>query len=305
MKRSIQAIVLSLLMVAYGPIVTMTSAQAATDSKVSAIKQKAQKEIDRRLDELKETLKNLEQDVQLQNQSLDSSLSVGGGSTDLSSLKTVQLQDKAKAQVVRTVKDIIKKLEALKASTTNIQTVADAQQLAKSIDSQQKLDQVANAQAAVTKSLESFTVVFDRLKTSANDIQSQVTKLRSCTQNSSDNREGCDSIPADSEELAKSAQAQMDSVATMLSTIGSLLLSAIALLETVATNFNDILDELGDEGDLTELGDISNATGIGSLSGHMSSLTAIAAQLDIASGMNGNAQALLGGVTAITASANF
>lgn len=309
MKRTIVALLLSVLMVAYGPIVTMTSAQAATDAKVQQLKQKALQEIDRRLASLKETQSKLEKDIQLENEALSDAMTrTGMSAVDVeTTLKKVALEGGIKGKAMDSVKKVITKLTDLRKTVADSNTLADIQEHGKSVDSQYKLDQVTNVQGAVTKAVESLTGVFDKLKSTANDIQSRVSKLQSCTRSGGDTEtknQTCDKeqLTADDAETAKSAQSQMDNIATMLSTIGSVLMSAIMLLATLVTSFSSLL---GGMGSLSSLGDVSGQSGLGSLTGLMGSFTAITSQLDIASGMGGNASTLMGGVTGLMSVFNF
>ena len=303
MKRMITALLLSVLMIAYGPMVTMTSAQAATDARIGQLKQKALQEIDRRLASLKETQTKLEKDIKLENEALHEAMSRNGMSAvDVEkTLKNVSLQEDVKAKALDSVKKVVEKLKNLRKDVSESKNLADIQSHGKSVDSQYKLDQVTNVQGAVTKAIESLTGVFDKLKSTSNDVQSRVSQLRLCTTDGGDaatKEQSCnkEQLNADSADTAKAAQSQMDNIATMLSTIGSVLMSAIMLLMTLVTSFSGLL---GGMGSLSSLGDVSNMGSLSSLTGMMSSFTAITSQLNIASGMGGNASTMLGGVTGL------
>lgn len=320
-KTLIATILLSMLLVAYGPMTSITNAQAAMDSqKLQQLKTKASNEIDRRLKNLQETLKSLNVDVHLDKESLSSEITGNAGTGSASVNKdgananlevSSELKDKAKAMIQK----IIDKLKSMKEKVTESTQLTDMQSLGKSLDSQFGLDQLSNVQGAVTKSIESLTSVFDKLKSTANDLQSQVSKLKECATglksgessvNANANNESanisCGDLNVDSAEVANSAQSQLDNVGTMMTTISSVLASSIALVMTLVSSLTGILGGLGN---LSSLGDVSNLSSLGNLGGLLSSFTAITSQLDIASGMSGNAQGLLGNLSSVTSMFNF
>lgn len=326
-KRSIVlAIVLSFLMVAYAPMVSVTNAQAAIDSqKLQQLKTKALEEIERRIANLKETQKNLNVDVQLDKEGLNASTSGTTGSASVTSNANgvnanVEVSDELKTKVKDSIKKIIDKLTAMKEKVLDSTKLTDMQAIGKNIDSQAQLDQLTNVQGTVTKAVESLTGVFDKLKSTANDLQGQVTKLKECAEgvksgegsvnvnaNGSSSElnasaPGCDDLNVNSDDIANSAQSQLDNIGTIMTTIGSVLASALTLIMGFVSSFSGIL---GSMGNLGSLGDVSNISSLGNIGGLMSSFTAITSQLDIAGGMSGNAQGLLSSVSSITSAFNF
>lgn len=301
-KQLVFAFLLSLLMVAYGPLVTMTSAQSATNAKITQLKEKAGQEIDRRLTDLKKTLKSLESDIKLENDKINDAIATNSGGTDTTT--KVELQGTVKTQVRDSLQKMIDKLTVIREKVASASTLSEIEELGKSIDSQFQLDQVTNAQGAVTKSIESLTGVFDKLKTTAKNIQSQVTKVKECTSSeSAQTAEGCEKVNNEvAKDTATNAQSQMDNIKTILSTIGTVLMSAITLLATLVLSFSGIAGSLGS---LTSLGDVSGNSSLSGLTGIMSSFTAITSQLDIAGGMGGNAQGLLGSLSGLTSGFGF
>lgn len=293
-------------MVVSGPMVTYTSAQAATDAKIAEIKKKALKEIDRRIESLNKTKAQLEKQIKLENESIDNAMRILGlTQEDIDTkFKTVALDSGIKTKSLEATKAVTVKLQDLRKEVEAAKTLDDIQRLAKVVDSQYKVDLAAHLQGAVTKAIEGFTGVFDKIKSAFNDAQSRVSKLKECTQSTDNTIPSCGNqrYSVEDADIAKNTQSQMDNIATMLSTVGTVLMSAIMLVATLVTSFSGLLGGLGD---LSSLGDVSNLSSLGSLSGLTSSFTSILSQLDIVSGMGGNISTLLGGVTGMLSAFKF
>lgn len=346
-KRLFIAIAASLLLVAYAPMTSIAGAQAAADTqKLKDMKQKAQQEIDRRLTNLQETLKKLEVDVHLDKEGFEASKSGENGSSSVSVNKDgasanvegkngstatanigedganfdLEISPQLKEKVKELIEKFIEKLKGMKEKVLDTSKLTDMQSLGKGLDSQFNLDQLTNIQGTVSKSIESLTSVFDKLKSTKNDLQSQVTKLKECLNgvksgdgtvdaNVKDGKAsvkatapGCDDIDINSEQVVDSAQSQLDNISTIMTTIGSVLSSAIAIVTTLVSSLSGITGGLGDLG---SLGDVSNLSSLGNLSGIMSSFTGLTSQLDILNGLSGNAGGLLGNLSNLTSGFNF
>ena len=299
----VAVMLLSMLLVAYSPMASYSGAQSVEAAKLQELKQKAIKEIDRRIANLQSTLKKLEVDVHLDNKS--ASATANGNSASVSANEdgvsaNVEVKPDTKKKVEDTVKQFIDKLTAMKEKIQNVTTLQEMQSLAKGVDSQYQLDQMANVQGAVTKAVEGLTGVFDKLKTTISDLQSQVTKLKDCAKDA--NGSGCANLGDVSEGVASSAQSQLDSTSSMMSSIGSILLSVVTMLLSLVTSFSGLLGGLGS---LSSLGDVSNLSSLSSLTGLFSSFSAISSQLDIGSGMGGSVSNILSSVSELTGGFNF
>lgn len=290
------AILASLLLVAYAPMSAIVGAETAAEmQKVQQLKQKAVKELDNRIKALEGTLKKLNSDVRIDNIGLSASLNDNNGRN---ASVTVSPDTKKKAKEL--ANKYIAELKELKQKVTDTTSLADMQSLAKSIDSQSKLTQGVTVQATVTKAVESMTGVFDKLKKSANGLQSQVTKLKTCA--GEESADSCAKLDVKNEQIVAQAQASLDNVKTVLTTIGSILLSVIAIVLSLVTSMASMTGGLGS---LSSLGDVSSMGGLGNLGGMLSSFTAVGSQLDLASGLGGNANGLLSSVSSITSLFNF
>lgn len=342
----VTSLLLSMVMVAYGPMATMASAQAATNAKVQELKGKAQGELDRRIKGLEATLKSLSADVQLDKEGFTANTSSGRGSVaatagrDGASVQAdgtsgnnvsvsasqdgltanVELSTTIKDKAKETIQKIIEKLKSLKEKVAGASQLSDIQSLATGIDSQFNLDQLTNIQGTVTKAVESLTAVFDKLKSTANDLQSQIAKLKTCTKGVaagtgevnaqvadgsatvSASAEGCEELKVSSDDVVESLEGQMGNISTIMSTIGSVLMSALTLLGSLVTTFSSLTGGLGN---LSSLGDVSNLASLGSLSSLLSSFTGLSSQLDGVTGMAGSVQGLLGNMSGITSGFNF
>lgn len=348
-KRSRFAIaaLLSVVLAAYGPMVSVSNAQAAMDAqKLTQLKEKAVKEIDRRIGTLEQTLESLNADVKLDKESLQMEIAGGGASASASIGKdgakaqatgkdgttanvslegtdvngNIEVSQALKNKVKETVQRYIAKLKAMKEKASGSTQLADIQALGKGVDSQFGLDQLSNVQGTVTKSIESLTGVFDKLKSTANDLQSQVAKLKECANGLAGGdgsatvgvkdgsvtanafAPGCKELNVGSKDIAAAAQSQLDNVGTMMMTMGSVLMSVISLVASLVTSFSSLTGSLGD---LSKLGDVSGSGGIGNVGGLLGSFSAVTSQLDLVSGMAGNAQGLLGSVSDVTSAFNF
>lgn len=326
---------LSLLLAAYIPMSTVNAQAAAEASKLKDIKQRATKELDRRIANLEKTLNGLS--VEVQADSGGASVTANkenGGNASITVAQDglnaeVNLPTDIKTKAKEFLQKMIDQLKKLKEKVEGTTSLATIQSLGKNIDSQFNLDQLTQVQASVTQAVESLTGVFDNLKTTAQNLQGQVAKIKECVKsvrdgtgsvsgnasvsgkdanaNVSGNGGGCEGLNVSSEDVAAQAQSQLDNIKTMMTTIGSVLMSSVTLLTSLITQFGSLTSGLGNLGSLGNLGNLSNLTSsgdlskltdsLGSITGMMSSFSAITSQLDLAGGMAGNLQGLLGTLT--------
>ena len=299
-------ILLSILLAVYGPV-SVTNAQAAVDTqKFKDLKQKANKEIDRRLDNYKKTSERLDVSITFANKEYGHQGKLG-------------LPSKLKEKVVGYTDKVIEKLVELKDKVNETTSLEELESVVDDADAQFHLTHMMDVQAAVTSAIESLTSVVDKIQTTFDGMRSQVTKMKECLSNvnndaietddfyepSNVSGPACDDFNLSSKEVIASAESQMANVSTMSSTIKSVLSSSIILLTGLVATFSSLLGELGNLDDLGNLGrllggggDSSSAlSSVGSLSGLMGSFGAIASQLGIANGMAGNTQGMLSNLT--------
>jgi hypothetical protein len=301
---------LSLLLAAYSPMVAISHAQTAANvQKLKDLKQKEIDELTRRINDLEKTQKSLEDTVDIDTNGKSATLTSDG--SGLSGFVQIPkaLKDQAKAYNQKII-DELKQLLVKAQSTTSLD---DAQAIAKNVDAQAPLAFIGNIQGAVTNAIESLTGALDKVKSTASDLQGQVTKVKDCTSAASANTStGCEDLNVASADVATSAQEQLNSVSTITSTITSVLMSAIALLTTLMTTFTSMsgglgglgslgnISSLGSLSSLSSLGDIGSLTsGLSSFSSLLGPLTSITSQLDIGNLMSGNALGSLSSLTSL------
>ncbi len=296
-RNFIIALFASLLLVAYAPMSSIAGAQTAAEvQKLQQLKQKAVRELDRRIVELQTSLAKLNTGVQIDNIGLSASLNDDNG-RNASVVVTLETKQKAKELVTK----YIGELKEIKQKVTDTDNVTDMQALAKSIDSQSKLNQSVSVQARVTKAVESMTSVFDKLKSTAKKLQGQVTDLQSCTKD--DTAKYCSMMEQQSNKASvASAQSSLDNIKTILSTVGSMLSSVIAILLSLVSMVVGMTSGLSS---MSSLGDVSGNSSLSGLSSILTSFTALASQLDLTGGLSSSASGLLGGVSGITSLFNF
>jgi hypothetical protein len=303
-------ILLSLLLAAYSPMVSITSAQQAVDlTHLQDLKQKALSELDRRIASYNKTLSTMKIDLTANNTGLNTTVTAGDGST-----KKLSLTNDYKTQVKQYLQKVVDELTQLKEKITNTTDLTNMQQLGQNVDNQFGLDQLTNVQSAATQAVQSMTGVFGKLQTAFDNVKSRVTQLKEClksqfgsvaddthtpTPSPSGSAANCDEFQNQSTDSATQADSSMQVLSTIMSTIGNIIASAISLLLSLFTSFTGMLGGLGSLGSLGNLGNMANlgslgsltsgAGGLGNITGLLSSFTAITQQLDITNGMSGNA----------------
>lgn len=324
-------VLLSLLMAAYAPMASISSAQSAIDaSKLEALRTKVVDSITKRLASFQSTLSSMNIDVAVSENgasfsvggskspspgtsaspstspSAGASFSIGENGLDVK----VNFPGEIKNKVKEFLQKIVEELTQLKTKATNANSLTSMQSIAGNLDAQSGLNQLANVQAAVTQSIQSLTGMFSNLQTTGNNLQGQITQLTDCVSSVSNaNLDDCKGLNTTNADVTKSAQSQLDNIGTIMTTISSVLMSAITLLTALLSTFTGMAGGLGGLGslgnisnlsNLTNLGDISSLTGsLGGVSGLLTSFTGLASQLDIANGMGGDASGLLGSLSGL------
>lgn len=320
-------VALSLLMAVYVPMTTANAQAVAESNQLKDKKDKAAQEIDRRIKKFEDRLKKLEVDVQIKKENSSAKVSGQNGSASVEVdedgiHKNVEVSDELKDRVISFLEKIIEGLKGLKEKVLGATSLEQMNTMGENIDDQFQLTQLADAQGAVTKAVESMTGVLDKLKATFSGLKSQVGKMRECAaglksgegtaninvQNQNLTADasapGCDDFNLNGEEVVADAESQLANITTIISTISSVLLSSVTLLVSLVSSFSSLtggLGSLGSLGNLANLGNIGDLGGMlgsaGNIGGLMSSFSAITSQLGIANGMAGNSQNLLGSLT--------
>lgn len=299
---------LSALLVAYGPMAMYSYAQSSVAGELQSLKEKATKELDRRIANYQKSMDDLSIDFSVSKDGAsvstgsDASKAVGatftygeGGITG-----TVQLPKETQDKVKSFLQKMIDQLKGMKSKVTKATSLASIKSMAENIEAQYDLDKLTNVQATVTQSIESMTGVLDKLKTTFNNLQGQVIALKDCAKDGTslaeclnDNTLGSD---ISTSNAADQAQSQLDSLGSIISTMSSIIASSVTLLLTLVTQFTNIVGELGNSGSIENLGNMLNEKQLGELTnsrggvgGLLGSFTAITSQLDIANLISGNA----------------
>lgn len=333
---SILLVLMSLLLAAYGPMASISNAQSAIDlSKFQTLKDKALDELERRLNNYDQAVKNLKVNVELDNTKFSASVSTTGSTsspspspsqtpatgTELAGLdKLIELPSTLQDKVLQFMEKIMENLTGMKdkiegLSSSDPSSLGKMESFAKNIDTQFGINQLTQVQATVTQALESMTGVLDSLKTSLSGMQSQVTKIKECVKGIAQNGsfsasgnvsnqgasgsvsgEGCEGVNLDSEGVANQAQSQLDNISTITSTISSILLSSITLLTALVSQFGNLSGGLGSLGSLGNLANLGNLTDLGGALGGGGNLGSLSSLASSAGGISG----LLGSFNAIS-----
>lgn len=294
-KLFVVSLLLSMLLVAYGPMTMAAQAVDATDSATQSLKDSALQELDRRIANMTTTLNKLKS-----GSTFTTDTTATSGQDSLTS--TVAMNTGTVNSTITAVQNIITQLTGLKDKVQDVKTVGDMQNLAKSIDSQFALDKISNSTGAVTTAISSATSMFDTLKSTYSDVQSRVTKLKACTDDlgagaAATAATNCSGVSANDAQTAATAQSQLDGLKTIMSSVGSILMTLLPMILTLVTSLTGVLGGLGG---LSNLGDVSNLSSLSSLGSLGSSLSAITSQLDLSNGLAGNAQSGLGSISSLT-----
>jgi len=338
----------STLLVAYGPMTSYSQAQAVTDDAFQQLQQKALDELNNRINSYKKTMESLKVDVHVGKDGSTASITSDKGSAKASSNKDatelslvdangstsmlkldgtglhgdITISQAAKDKAKQFMQKIIDGLNDMVQKVKDATSLDNLKKLAENIDKQLGLDQLTQVQGLVTQAVDSMAGVLDNLKTTYNNLQTQLTQLKGCldglqsgktsvdvSSTSSGTTTTCGDFKISTEDAQKQAQAQLDSISTVVQTVSSTLASSVTLLTALITSFSSMLsglggsDILGNLGSLLSSSQLSSLTNLGSLTsgtgnlgGLMSSFTAILSQLNLANGMSSSS---LGSLTSL------
>ncbi len=295
--RIVVALLLSVMVALYAPVTAVTHA-AENATEVKELKAKIDKEIDTRISTLQRTLDSLKVDSVV-TATKDASTSVIVGKSGLKAMVVFPTDLKAKSKDF--LQKITTELTKMKTKTAAASSLSSVQSLANSLDTQSNLAAAANVQAAVMQSVESMTGVFDSLKVTANNLQSQITLLKECVPGSDTaaSKDECQGVSGSS-STATALQSQLDTIGTMMYSVASTVASSIALLNALLTAFTNMLKSIGGTDGLSNLSNLTSTADVaklnasfGDINGLLLSYTAIASQIDSASTMSTNIQGLL------------
>lgn len=321
-KSMVTALIfMSLLMAAYTPMASISSAQSAIDaSKLETLRTKVVNEITKRLASFQTTLGNLNVSVAVSESGASASAGSNASPTPTTSASVslsesgldanVDFPTDIKNKVKEFLQKIVEELTQLKGKANNTTSLTSMQALASNVDAQSGLNQLANVQAAVTQSIQTLAGMFSNLQTTGNNLQSQITQLDECAGSTTTaSAADCAGLNTTSTDVNKTAQSQLDNIGTIMTTIASVLMSAITLLTALLSSFGGMtggmgslssLGNISNLSNLTNMGDISSLTGsLGGVSGLLTAFTGLSSQLDIANGMGGNASGLLSGLSGL------
>lgn len=361
-------IMASILMAAYAPMASYVHAQAELGSMVQDLQQKMTTEIQSRIDSYKKTLASMETkthigsdgfhyaktsdqgetrvDVTKDGASAGVANSTGSGvqitvdSTGIHGIINISDEDKAKSKAM--LQSVVDGLNDLKDKIKSTTSLDGLKNIASNLDAQFGVTQFTQFQAAVTQATDSMTAVFDNLKQVYNDLQSQLTGVKTCISEAVKDGQSvdidskgqsttvtCGDTKVDNTNLVNSLQSSLTSLSTVIQSLGAVLSSAVALLPVLSQAFTKALGSLGLSGgsgdilgslsslldakqlqsllNLGGLGDFSNLLGgsgggMGDLSSLMTSFNYILSELNNASGVMGSAQS---GLKSLSSSINL
>ena len=327
-KRFILAFLLmaSVLLALQGSMTSYVYAQS-TNSKIYEFKTKAAQEIDRRITNYKKTLQSMQVDIQLSSDSVSASVSSdGAGSNDPEVGKNFAVPSELKDKVRNYLEKTVEQLDKTKEKVQKSESLADMQKLAENIDAQYGINQLANVQGIVTQSTETMTGVLDKLKTSHKGLRDRAELLKDCADGVVDGSTSanlditkdntsfkCADLKTNVVDAAEAAETDLAEWSAIIQQISTILMTVVALLMSLVTQFTTLLSGLGNQGsmgNLSNLGNIGNLGGLlgevggqggsngsagtagslGNITGLLTSFTTIISQLGIAQFMAGDAQ---------------
>lgn len=307
-------IMLSVIVAASGPG-SVVNAQAAADTqRFTQLKSETLREIERRLDNYRQTRESLRDEVQIS----DAAPSIGttSGTVDDETNKKLKLASDLKQKVNAFTNNIIEQLQSLQQKTNDVATADELQDVVNKVNEQYALAQLIDVQATVTNAVESLTAVVDTTELTYDNLNSQINKIRDCLSDSGDSAVGiirsddavslnasaprCNEFNLSSNDVIVSAESQMSNIATMTLTIKSVLASSLVLLDDLVERLDGLLADLDDEAGsleivekLSSIENVSDRIGENNLTGLMSSFEAITSQLGVVNGMSANVQSFM------------
>lgn len=299
--RVVTALLLSLMVAICPPVSAVSHAQSATDTAaLQQLKTKITNEIDSRIQTLQQTLENLRTSVISDaDQGAETSVTVSESGLKATVVFPTDLKTKSKDVLQKITTELTK----MKTKTSSASSLTSAQTLANTLDAQANLAAISNVQAAVMQSVESMTGVFANLKTTANNLQDQITLLKECTaviSNSATGSTDCQGLSVNSGTTVTELQSELDNIGTLMAAVASTLASSIALLDALLVTFTSTLRAIGGMDSLSNLSNLTTPNDMtkmnaafGDIDGLLLSFTSITSQIDTASMMSTNIQDLL------------
>jgi hypothetical protein len=211
------------------------------------------------------------------------------------------------------LKTLVDQLKSTLEKVKSADTSELVQSLAKNVDGQYGIDQLTQVSASITQAVDSMSGVYENLKTTFDNLQGQFTAFKACTtgvikgdttakieMGSNTIEVECGEFNLSGENSTAEIKAQLDNLSTMMSTVSSVTASSVGLLSTLMSTFSSTLSGfsssdsngtglsgLGNLGSLLSGSGLDKLTGSSSsLTGLMSSFTAISSQLDLANSMS-------------------
>lgn len=225
----------------------------------------------------------------------------------------LKLQDGFKDKVKEYLKTLVDQLKSTLEKVKSADTSELVQSLAKNVDGQYGIDQLTQVSASITQAVDSMSGVYENLKTTFDNLQGQFTAFKACTtgvikgdttakieMGSNTIEVECGEFNLSGENSTAEIKAQLDNLSTMMSTVSSVTASSVGLLSTLMSTFSSTLSGfsssdsngtglsgLGNLGSLLSGSGLDKLTGSStSLTGLMSSFTAISSQLDLANSIS-------------------
>lgn len=249
------------------------SSKTAGASSVAKLKEVTTKELDRRISQLESSVTSLR------------ASRLPAETPAVATTDDPRITSEFKQAIQDRTQAFVAKLKAIKTKVAATTTLADAQALAKAVDSQAILAQIMHVQASSTEAAIDFQTLLSLLHTADRDLQAQIVKIKECARGAGDNADadastsGCEEFTLSSEEMATQMERKLEVVRLSIDQINTTIASAAMLLTSLSTQAETMMNQLGD---IEKLGDITKQTKVGNISGLLTSFTAIGLQLDIA-----------------------
>lgn len=301
---------LSLLLAAYSPMASYSSAQAA----VGHFKERVSTEINSRISELEKTLASIKIDVHLS--AGDSSASITGQNASASisanqdgvnaqatgplggSVSASLTQDgfnfsltfpkDLKGKVQTFVQGLIDQLKKLYGQVQDAVSIENIQKIAESIDAQFGISKLLNIQGIVTQAVQTITGLFDNLQTAAKNIQSQITNAAKCVGGLANGTSSVDVNASTKSGVVVSGSGEgcdtikitsgdvVQAAQAQLSNIGTMLSTIGSVMSSVITLLLSLVTTATSiVSSLGGLANISTLTNLGSLTSSLSSITGL------------------------------
>lgn len=293
---------LSMLLVAYGPMATYSQAQSTSASNFQTLKTKVLGEIDRRIGNYEKTITALGVNLTSTDNKDDGSISGEGlnGNGDTFKFTVDETGIHGNIYVGTDLKEKVKGLmqkvvDGLKATQKKVQETKKSDQLgaiANNLDAQYIVNQLTQVQATVTQAADSMTDVISNLKQAYNNLQKRVTLLEQCSNKNTQSNSNCAGFKNLNQESIYSLNGQMKNLGSIIATMGSVVTSVVTLNLSLVSQFTTMTSGLGDLGKLGNVTDLSAKIGdTDALNSLTTSFSGILSQLNLVSSMATTAQA--------------